>query len=148
MVEQRNSTMQRTSPTRRRGRLPSEVAVGYLRRSTDRQEQSIPDQKKAIQRYAAENGLDLRRFLIDDAISGTSADRRPGFLQMVTEAQQKRSPYTFVVYDVKRFGRLDNDEAGYYRHISGSGRSWSQDARVRHPYSVAPRSFRLIPPVA
>ncbi|MBA7680637.1 hypothetical protein ES703_88958 [subsurface metagenome] len=22
-----------------------------------------------------------------------------------------------VVYDVKRFGRVDNDEAGYYRHI-------------------------------
>jgi hypothetical protein len=21
-----------------------------------------------------------------------------------------------VVYDVKRFGRLDNDEAGFYRH--------------------------------
>jgi DNA invertase Pin-like site-specific DNA recombinase len=22
-----------------------------------------------------------------------------------------------VVYDVKRFGRVDNDEAGYYRHL-------------------------------
>ena len=28
------------------------AAVGYLRRSTDRQEQSIPDQKKAAERYA------------------------------------------------------------------------------------------------
>ena len=114
MVEQRNSTMQRTSPTRRRGRPPSKVVVGYLRRSTDRQEQSIPDQKKAIQRYAEEKGLDLRRFFIDDAISGTSADRRSGFLQMVTEAQQKRSPFSFVVvYDAKRFGRLDNDQADF-----------------------------------
>lgn len=37
---------------------------------------------------------------------------------MVNQAQQKRRPFSFViVYDVKRFGRLDNDEAGYYRHI-------------------------------
>ena len=118
MVEQRESTMQRTSPTPARGRPPSKVAVGYLRRSTDRQEQSIPDQKKSIERYADENGFELAKFFVDDAISGTSADRRPGFLEMVNEAQQKRRPFSFViVYDVKRFGRLGNDEAGYYRHI-------------------------------
>jgi len=47
-------------------------AVGYVRRSTDKQEQSIEDQKKAIERYVAENGLHLVRFYIDDAISGIS----------------------------------------------------------------------------
>jgi len=31
-------------------------AVAYLRRSTDRQEQSSGDQRKAIGRYAEENG--------------------------------------------------------------------------------------------
>ena len=37
---------------------------------------------------------------------------------MVGLAQQDRRPFSYViVYDVKRFGRLDNDEAGYYRHI-------------------------------
>jgi DNA invertase Pin-like site-specific DNA recombinase len=45
------------------------VAVGYLRRSTDRQEQSILDQRKAIERYAAEHGLELARFFVDDAES-------------------------------------------------------------------------------
>jgi DNA invertase Pin-like site-specific DNA recombinase len=94
------------------------VAVGYLRRSTDRQEQSIPDQRKAIERYAAEHDLELARFFVDDAISGTSAVRRPAFQEMVGLAQQERRPFSYViVYDVKRFGRLDNDEAGYYRHI-------------------------------
>ncbi len=110
--------MPRPRPHGLNGRSGPQVAVGYLRRSTDRQEQSIPDQKKAIERYAAEHGLELARYFVDDAISGTSAVRRPAFQEMVGQAQQERRPFAFViVYDVKRFGRLDNDEAGYYRHI-------------------------------
>ncbi len=35
-------------------------AVGYLRRSTDRQEHSIPDQKKAIEAYAGEHAMRLQ----------------------------------------------------------------------------------------
>jgi hypothetical protein len=32
--------------------------------------------------------------------------------------ERPRRPFSFViVYDVKRFGRLGNDEARYYRHI-------------------------------
>ncbi len=38
------------------------AAIGYVRRSTDRQEQSIPDQKKAIEEYSDENDLRLLRF--------------------------------------------------------------------------------------
>ena len=37
-------------------------AVGYLRRSTDKQDQSIADQRAAIQRFANQHGLDLVRF--------------------------------------------------------------------------------------
>lgn len=93
------------------------AAVGYVRRSTDRQEQSIPDQKKAIDAYAAEHGLRLDRFYVDDAISGASTLGRRAFQQMIQEAQSPARPFDLiVVYDVKRFGRIDNDEAGYYRH--------------------------------
>ena len=110
--------MPRRRPQAPNGRSGPQVAVGYLRRSTDRQEQSIPDQRKAIERYAAEHDLELARYFVDDAISGTSAVRRPAFQEMVGLAQQERRPFSYViVYDVKRFGRLDNDEAGYYRHI-------------------------------
>ncbi len=94
------------------------TAVGYLRRSTDRQEQSIPDQRLALERYATERGLSISRFYIDDAISGTTATRRRAFQEMVSDAQQDPRPFAYVlVYDVKRFGRVGNDEAGYYRHI-------------------------------
>lgn len=96
----------------------SNRAVGYVRRSTDRQEQSIPDQKKAIETYAAEHDLSLVKFYTDDAISGTSTLGRRAFQQMVQDAQKSTKRFDrIIVYDVKRFGRVDNDEAGYYRHI-------------------------------
>ncbi len=47
-------------------------AIGYLRRSTDRQEQSLGDQQAAIERHAREHGFEILRFYEDDAISGTS----------------------------------------------------------------------------
>ena len=96
----------------------SPTAVGYLRRSTDRQEQSIPDQRQALERYAAEHGLRIQRFYTDDAVSGTSTLGRRAFQQMIADATNGACRFGFIiVYDVKRFGRVDNDEAGYYRHL-------------------------------
>ncbi|MBW8040637.1 MAG: hypothetical protein FVQ85_11610 [Planctomycetes bacterium] len=92
-------------------------AVGYVRRSTDKQEQSIGDQKKEIESYVQEHSLRLLKFYIDDAISGTSVTKRLAFQQMVKDAESSNCRFSYIiVYDVKRFGRLDNDEAGYYRH--------------------------------
>ena len=94
------------------------AAIGYVRRSTDRQEQSIPDQKKAIEKYVDDHDLRLVRFNVDDAISGTSTVGRRAFQDMIADAKRRSCDFRFVVvYDVKRFGRVDNDEAGYYRHI-------------------------------
>ena len=91
-------------------------AVGYLRRSTDRQEQSIGDQRKAIERYAQEHGYEILRWYVDDAISGTSADERKAFLQLIGDASAEDCPFRYVLtYSVSRFSRGDNDEAGYYR---------------------------------
>jgi site-specific DNA recombinase len=104
---------QRSTPRRRQQR-----AVGYVRRSTDRQEQSIPDQKKAIEAYVLEHGLRLGKHYIDDAISGTSTIGRRAFQQMMQDAQRPTRAFDLIiVYDIKRFGRVDNDEAGYYRHV-------------------------------
>ena len=92
-------------------------AAGYVRRSTDRQEHSIDDQKKALQQYAADNALRLNKFYVDDAISGTFTLKRKAFLQMIADAERPCRKFdSIIVYDVKRFGRVDNDEAGYYRH--------------------------------
>jgi DNA invertase Pin-like site-specific DNA recombinase len=103
--------------TQRRGHASRTAAVGYARRSTDKQEQSIPDQQRAIERYCQDNGLTLRRWFIDDAISGTKATNRPAFQEMIAAAGSPGRDFaSVIVYDVKRFGRLDNDEAGFYRH--------------------------------
>jgi len=117
--------MPRAAPGRR-SRSPASTiraptAVGYLRRSTDRQEQSIPDQRRAIEAFAQLHSVRLIRFYTDDAISGTSTAERPAFQQMVAHARtglDGGERFTrVIVYDVKRFGRIDNDEAGYYRHL-------------------------------
>jgi len=102
-----------------RGRArPSKAAVGYARRSTDRQEQSIPDQERAVRVFAAEQGYELLDWYVDDAISGASSDGRAQFLRMIQDAQRGDCPFgTVLVYDVKRFGRLDNDETGHYRYL-------------------------------
>ncbi len=114
IVEPQARTAFRGRPDSRR----AVVAVGYLRRSTDRQEQSIPDQKKVVEDYCAEHDLKLMRCYVDDAISGTSTVGRKAFQQMMSDAQRPECAFGVVVcYDVKRFGRVDNDEAGYYRHV-------------------------------
>ena len=93
-------------------------ASGYLRRSTDRQEQSIEDQRKTILWYARENGFEVVRWYIDDALSGTSTDARKAFLEIIADAQESGCSWRYVlVYDIKRFGRVDNDEAGHYRFL-------------------------------
>jgi DNA invertase Pin-like site-specific DNA recombinase len=91
-------------------------AVGYLRRSTDRQEQSIGDQREAIERYAYEHGFEVLEWYVDDAISGTTSDERKAFLQLIADATAQGCPFRYVLtYSVSRFSRGDNDEAGFFR---------------------------------
>jgi DNA invertase Pin-like site-specific DNA recombinase len=92
--------------------------VGYTRRSTDKQDQSLGDQRRELQRYADEKGFELVRFYEDDAISGTSAKGRDAFQDMIHDAEKDpvHPPFQAVLsWDVRRFSRGDNDEAGYYR---------------------------------
>ena len=90
-------------------------AAIYLRRSTDRQDQSLGDQRKANLAYAQKHGLEVVQEYVDDALSGTSTKRRLGFQEMLEEAGEAWT--VLLVYDVSRFGRTGPDEAGHHRHL-------------------------------
>ena len=95
------------------------LAVGYLRKSTEdegRQVESFEGQEREISRYAEANGYAIVKWY-RESYTGTEVKRRKVFLEMLADARTKAINFGYVLcYDISRFGRLDNDEAGYYRH--------------------------------
>ena len=87
-----------------------------MRRSTDKQERSLGDQRSEIQRFAGERGYDIVGEYVDDAISGTSASKRPGFRRMIDDA--KRGGFrAVIVWNSNRFSRGDVTETEYFRYL-------------------------------
>ncbi len=81
-------------------------AAAYLRRSTDRQLQSIPDQRSAVERFALERGYRLVAEYVDDAISGTSVKGRPDFRRLMQDALSPGPQFqAVIVYEISRFSR-------------------------------------------
>src|SRR5262249_18598237 len=81
-------------------------SVAYVRRSAEKQEASLPEQRKAIERFATEKGYAIRRWYEDDAISGDNTRKRAGFLQMLADAQQFGDFEAILCWDQARFGRF------------------------------------------
>ncbi len=95
------------------------LAAAYLRKSTeedDRQIESFAGQQREIERYAEAQGYAIVKWY-REAYTGTETKRRKVFLEMLSDAQTKSLNFSYIIcYDISRFGRLDNDEAGYWRH--------------------------------
>jgi len=92
------------------------VAV-YFRCSTDKQDNSIADQRTILSDYAKQNGLTITTwFDKDEGKSGTSFEKRPDFMRMVRLVESGRHDFSqILVYDVDRWGRpTDPDESGYW----------------------------------
>jgi len=90
-------------------------AVAYCRVSTDKQEQSIPNQKAVVQRYAKENGYEIIKYFIDDAISGTDTKARKAFLDMISEGTGRNCPFSVILcLDCSRWSRGEPDEAAFW----------------------------------
>ena len=91
-------------------------AVAYLRRSTNRQERSLDDQRREIEAYAIQNGYRIIRWYIDSGISGDATERRVEFLKMHKAATNGRDFDVILCWDYSRFGRFDSIEAGRWIH--------------------------------
>jgi DNA invertase Pin-like site-specific DNA recombinase len=84
--------------------IEQKPAAAYLRRSTDRQLQSIPDQRTAVERFAAERGYRLVVEYKDD-MTGTSHDRGD-FRRLLRDALSPDPAFrTVIVYELSRFSR-------------------------------------------
>lgn len=92
-----------------------EKAIVYVRRSTDVQEASLEDQRRAIQDYAQHNQYAIVREFCDNAISGKTMEARPGFQGLIDFARKNQNGgHTLLVYDVSRFGRFENPKEATY----------------------------------
>jgi hypothetical protein len=65
---------------------------------------------------ARKHGYEIIRWLIDDAISGTSAKGRNAFEQMLATAENGRDFDTVLCDDISRFSRGGTNETGFYLH--------------------------------
>ncbi len=94
-------------------------AAAYLRCSTDKQEMSLPSQRKAILDYAAKNGFKVVRWFEDEGKSGTRVQGRPGFQELLRMVQEPAKDFeAILVYDIDRWGRfIDPDEATHHRFV-------------------------------
>lgn len=84
--------------------MTPQLAIGYCRCSTDKQDESISIQKQEIEKYAEEHGYKVVDWYVDNGIDGHD-DSRPGFCQLFRDAES--AAWSFVVVrNQSRFGRF------------------------------------------
>ncbi len=81
-------------------------AVAYCRVSTEKEDQlnSLAAQEEFFKGYCKQQGYVLVKIYSDEGISGTKKKNRKAFLQMLSDAQEKKFDY-LLVKDVSRLAR-------------------------------------------
>ena len=82
-------------------------ALEYTRASTNHQEYSVGDQHKFNSDWAKRNKVKIVKTYCDDGISGSSAAKRPHFLQLVEDITTGKYPDVtlLLIWDSFRFAR-------------------------------------------
>ena len=95
--------------------------VIYARYSCDRQtENSILGQVRECTDFARKEGIDIINIYKDEAISGRTAIKRPGFMQMIHDANKKMFDCV-IVWKGDRFSRSRADAARYKGELKKLG---------------------------
>src|SRR5687767_12967912 len=101
-------------------------AIGYVRRSTDRQEESLDQQRAKLEAFAQARGWQLMHVYVDDAISGSDM-QRPGLLALLQRAEQDKHVEAVVTWDRNRLARPKDPVEGLlleHRLMSAGKRVW------------------------
>ena len=93
---------------------PIKIAAGYVRCSTDTQDDSIEQQKRAIATWAKDHEYTIIEWFEDEGKSGTSFDKRPAFMRMVGRVETSPNFEYVLVYDESRWGRAGNPRESTY----------------------------------
>jgi len=86
--------------------------VGYIRMSTDKQEDCPAQQKAEITKLAQREGYRIIRWYEDHGISEAKTLKRPEFRHMIRDADDRGDFRAILCCDQERFGRFDSIEAG------------------------------------
>ena len=88
---------------------------GYVRVSTDKQEELSPDsQEKLLRDYAKSNNIILLEVFFEIGVSGRKADKRPEFQRMISLAKSDEHPVdTILVWKFSRFARNQEESIVY-----------------------------------
>ncbi|WMI81566.1 recombinase family protein [Anaerotignum sp. MB30-C6] len=101
------------------------LAAAYIRVSTDDQTDYSPSaQLEDILSFAEKNGYYIPKEFIfeDEGISGRSADKRPGFQEMIRQARKKQNKIEYIiVHKYDRFARNKEDAVLYKALLKKDG---------------------------
>lgn len=94
---------------------PLKTVCAYIRVSTHMQEELSPDaQLRLLHEYAGKNQMIIGRVYQDLGCSGTRAEKRPGFQEMIADCRSKEHPYSAVlVWKFSRFARNQEESIVY-----------------------------------
>lgn len=82
--------------------MPS--AIGYIRRSTEHQEESLNQQRAKLEEFSKARGWKLAEVYVDDAISGSNL-KRPGLEKLIQRAETDKSVEIVLAWERNRLAR-------------------------------------------
>lgn len=99
------------------------TAIGYIRCSSDKQDESLDQQRSQIEAYAQAKGWTLRAVYADDAVSGSELSR-PGLKQLLAAAASSDEIDVVLAWDRNRLARPKDPIDGMMleRRLTGAGK--------------------------
>lgn len=95
--------------------MKTKYGYGYVRVSTDKQEELSPDsQAKLLKDFAHKNGIIISKIFYELGVSGRKAEKRPEFQKMIAMAKSSDHPVNAIlVWKFSRFARNQEESIVY-----------------------------------